>query len=405
MDYFKEEELALPNLRIALETIERVLGRFDNQDYRRWLRSEIAIAEKRGFRDYAASLERRRALAEDTPSHVTLGSLAEELRRKIRGIEDREEETTYLKGIFTLIQKYDGRCHDPNAAAAAADAPGLGNFGFKRSIVCRKGGFFNDYVAMTTGVLPASGGYTDHQGTCRECGAPTTHIKADASIVCTECGLTGNACDTSLDAVPFVDRPPNISATGYKRINHFNEWLAQLQAKGSTEIHPQIIEDVTAEFTKRRRKASEVTPDRVRKYLKVLGYTNYYEHEVQIASTISGTPPPYFTPQQEERLRIMFKLCQVPFDECPKRLKKDPATNKIRKNFPSYSYTLYKFCELMGYDDFLRYFKLLKSPKNLEQHDRMWEYFCSRLGWQYFPSSCMVSRPGTRCIPKNVHSL
>ena len=392
MSYFQEEEKALPRLRGALASIREVLTKYDDPVYRGWLRREIEVTKRRDFpREHLSALEERRALTEDTAGHVALSALADELERKIRSVEDREEETTYLKGMFTLMQRYDDD-PDPNPAPVETPGGGLGSFGFKRSIVSRKGGFYEDYVGMTTG----NGPMTDDEpgGDCNECGGTTIYLKREALVVCTECGLTRGSCDASLDAVPFVDRPPKISETGYKRINHFNEWLAQFQAKGSTEIHPNIIDEVVAEFAKRRQKSSDVTPERVRKYLKLLGYTGYYEHIVQIASIISRKPPPYLTPQQEERLRIMFRLCQVPFDECPKRLKKDPATGKIRKNFPSYSYTLYKFCELMGYDDFLHYFKLLKSPKNLEQHDRMWEYFCSRLGWQFIPSSCMVGPGG-----------
>ena len=390
MSYFQEEENALPLLRRALASIRGALADYDDGGYRGWIRREMAEAERRGFpRDHRSALEERRALAEDTPGHVAMSALADELGRKIRSVEDREEETTYMKGMVTLMQKYDGGGDDDDVDEPAPAPGGLGNFGFKRSIVSRKGGFFEDYVVMTTGGRPQTNN-NEPGGDCNECGAPTVYLKGEALVVCTECGLTRGSCDVSLDAVPFVDRPAKISETGYKRINHFNEWLAQFQAKGSTEIHPDVINEVVEEFTKRRQKSSDVTPERVRKYLKLLGYTGFYEHIVQIASIISRKPPPYLTPQQEERLRIMFRLCQVPFDECPNKLKKDPATGKIRKNFPSYSYTLYKFCELMGYDDFLHYFKLLKSPKNLEQHDRMWEHFCSKLGWQFIPSSCMV---------------
>ena len=57
----------------------------------------------------------------------------------------------------------------------------------------------------------------------------------------------------------------------------------------------------------------------------------------------------------EERLRIMFKDIQRPFDNnCPKE----------RKNFLSYSYVLYKFCELLSEDSYLQYFPFSNLRRN-----------------------------------------
>ncbi len=90
---------------------------------------------------------------------------------------------------------------------------------------------------------------------------------------------------------------------------------------------------VQAECCKRRLSKNEVTPKRVRGFLKNLGraYSKYYEHSAQITERISGVPPLYMTPEQEERLRVMFRQSQVPFDEMPRSIK-----GKKRKNFLSY---------------------------------------------------------------------
>ena len=46
-----------------------------------------------------------------------------------------------------------------------------------------------------------------------------------------------------------------------------------------------------------------------------------------------------------------------------------------RKNFLSYSYILYKFCEYLKLDDLLQYFPLLKSPQKLMEQDQVWKNF------------------------------
>ena len=59
---------------------------------------------------------------------------------------------------------------------------------------------------------------------------------------------------------------------------------------------------------------------------------------------LSGISPPTMTPHLEEQLRNMFRDIQEPFE------KHKP---KGRSNFLSYGYCLYKFCELLGHDEFL----------------------------------------------------
>ena len=79
----------------------------------------------------------------------------------------------------------------------------------------------------------------------------------------------------------------------------------------------------------------------------------------------------------EDKLRLMFHKIQAPFE------KVKPAH---RKNFLSYSFTLYKFCELLGEDEYLPCFPLLKSKEKLYIQDRIWEAICHELQWQFIRS-------------------
>jgi len=50
----------------------------------------------------------------------------------------------------------------------------------------------------------------------------------------------------------------------------------------------------------------------------------------------------------------------------------------------SYSYVLYKFCELLGEDQYLPCFPLLKSKDKLYRHDVIWKKITTDLGWEFF---------------------
>ena len=161
----------------------------------------------------------------------------------------------------------------------------------------------------------------------------------------------------------------------YKRENHFNEWISQFQAQEMTCIPDEVIGQLRSELKKIKIKNLEdITHAKIRGLLKKLRLNKYYEHVPYITNILNGIQPPNMPQELEERLRMMFKDIQKPFDKnCPTE----------RKNFLSYSYVLYKFCELLGEDDYLQYFPLLKSKEKLYQQDIIWKKICNDLRWEY----------------------
>ena len=115
----------------------------------------------------------------------------------------------------------------------------------------------------------------------------------------------------------------------------------------------------------------------MKRVLKKLQLTQYYEHTTYIISKLSGVPPPTISRETEEKIRLMFRQIQAPFEKyCP----------KDRTNFLSYSYVLHKFFQLLELDDFIKYFPLLKSREKLKHQDKIWERICIDLNWDYYPS-------------------
>ena len=203
----------------------------------------------------------------------------------------------------------------------------------------------------------------------------TLHL-SEGKLICTECGYCEEIIMDS-DKPNYKDPIPDVTAYAYKRINHFNEWLAQFQAKESTDIPEDVYEKILVEIKKQRLLDKTITPRKMRIILKKLSLNKYYEHVQHIINKVSGVPPPKITREVEEKFRQMFKEAQETFTiYCP----------KDRKNFLSYSYTLHKFCQLLELDDFLPCFPLLKSRDKLKEQDRIWKQICSYLGWQFISS-------------------
>jgi predicted nucleic acid-binding Zn-ribbon protein len=217
----------------------------------------------------------------------------------------------------------------------------------------------------------------DMSGECVECGTDMMFSQNEAMLYCTECGMTEFILIDS-DRPSYKDPPRESSYYAYKRINHFNELLAQFQAKGSAEIPPENIEQIITEFKKQRiTDFKNIKYRQMREVLRKLKLNRQYDHIPYIISRLNGSIAPVMDRETEEKLRHMFKEIQPSFQKhCPKN----------RRNFLSYSYVLYKFCELLELDDFLASFPLLKNRDKLYQQSKVWQCICEEMSWEYIRS-------------------
>jgi rubrerythrin len=215
---------------------------------------------------------------------------------------------------------------------------------------------------------------------CPDCQTPMRLAINEAYIVCPTCGNHDVYFEPSVSGLTYEQELNTDTSVhfAYKRINHLRELLAQLQAKERSEIPPDVIAKMQAEFKKARvMDVNEITQAKVKMYLKKLNLNKYYEHARQITNILNGKPPPVISGELYETLVNMFHDIQEPFEQvCPKN----------RKNFFSYSYILYKFCELLGETDMMELFPLLKSREKLYQQDCIWRDICKITGWTFHKS-------------------
>ena len=214
-------------------------------------------------------------------------------------------------------------------------------------------------------------------GTCPMCSISLVCLPQDGIMVCSDCGYQ-EALLVEQNRPIYKQTSKEASHFSYKRINHLNEWISQIQGKESTDIPEDIFERILAEIKKENiTDPKRITHTKMREILKKLRLNKYYEHINYIINRINGQPTPHFPPEIEEKLRTMFKQIQPAFlKHCP----------KDRKNFLSYSYVLYKFFQLLGMDEYLRYFPLLKSREKIFAQEVIWRAICKELNWEFIPS-------------------
>lgn len=199
----------------------------------------------------------------------------------------------------------------------------------------------------------------------------------DGCVYCNNC-FTQESILIDHEKPSYKDPPKEIIYYAYKRINHFNEWLNQIQGKETTDIPDEVYDCISYEFKKEKiNNMALLTRNKIKSILKKLRINKYYEHAPHIKYKMNGVPVPHMSPELEDRLRHMFCQIQVPF------LKYSPPE---RKNFLSYSYVLHKFMELLEEDQYLESFPLLKSRDKLYQQDQIWQKICADLGWAFYKS-------------------
>ncbi len=213
--------------------------------------------------------------------------------------------------------------------------------------------------------------YINDYENCK-CGGELIPVEHLGMVICNECGLQQKFL-IQHEKPSYKEPPKEVCFYAYKRINHFREILAQFQAKETTQIPKEVLENIKKQIIKERIQLKELTNNKAKDILKKLGYNKYYEHIPFIKDKL-GIKPPIMTPQLEEKLCNLFMDIQKPYAKhCP----------DDRVNFLNYYYVLYKMCELLDEKKFLPFFPMLKDPIKRIEQDEIWKKICKELNWEF----------------------
>jgi hypothetical protein len=199
-------------------------------------------------------------------------------------------------------------------------------------------------------------------------------------MVCRICGESQTILVES--DIPNYKEECNDTKTyvAYKTMNHFNEWLNKIQGKEVIELSEEVCDKIKKEINKYNLNGDvkNITPYYMREILSKLGLNKYYDDIPYIIFKTTGKEPPQLAREQEEKLRLMFREVQEPF-----KIYKP----NMRKNLISYSYIIYKLCELTELDFILPFIHLLKSDQKIKDMDIfIWKKICAHLNCEFIPS-------------------
>lgn len=356
------------------------------------------LDEKNNVNQYIDDLQKLKLKIKGTTSTVELWRLerdAEVLEKKIKSIENETDMMDYyLRTGDILYNYYDiqdqiqqgNYAHTSNKAKPGSILAILEEVAQEEGLkqgeakpvqkALQRNQLLNEYLQLEdpSMVRNTIDDYEDSWTICEKCSSEMIICLNEANITCSKCGYQ-DALLVDTDKPSYKDPPREVCYYAYKKINHFNEWLAQFQAKESTEIPDDVYDAILFQLKREQIiNMSTLKPTKLREILRKMKCSKYYEHIPHIINRLNGQNAPFMSREDEEKLRHMFREIQPSFKKhCPKG----------RRNFLSYSYVLYKFCELLEMDEYLACFPLLKNRDKLYMQDKTWKLICEDMGWGY----------------------
>jgi len=361
------------------------------------------LERKENIDTYKAELETLKNKINETTSDIEIWRLereAEELEKRIKSIENGSELMDYYLRTGDILYNYydiqDQIQQGTQTFNTTKAKPGsilaileevaqeegqetkntvvLPNSTEKKSL--QRNQLLNDYLQLEDPSMAKNTieEFDDPWTNCDLCGNEMIMCLNEANLTCSKCGHQEFILVDS-DKPSYKDPPREVCYYAYKKINHFNEWLAQFQAKESTEIPNEVYDAILVQLKKERiTNMSALKPTKLREILRKMKCSKYYEHIPHIINRLNGQNAPFMSREDEEKLRHMFREIQPSFKKhCPKG----------RRNFLSYGYVLYKMCELLEMDEYLTCFPLLKNRDKLYLQDKVWEQICKEMKWQF----------------------
>jgi len=309
--------------------------------------------------EMSARLQKMRCDAKAKPHEIAA------LERTIKDLASDKTLHEFMLKASPLLRAYNDCLERERSGGRSTSAAVNGRYaGMSRARL------LEEYITDVEGVSNTK--IENANAVCR-CGEVYAIHHSEALYVCKTCGIAETFIDPSNAALNYDDQfTLNVNPSfAYKRLNHFLEWLSQLQGLETTTIPEDVLNSLRMEMKKDRTEI--IVQSKIRDALKRLKLQKYYEHVPHICGLL-GSPPPVFTRKLQDKLKSMFEEIQIPFkNHCP------PA----RKNFLSYGYVLYKFCQLLEQDHLLDQFPLLKSREKLHAQDMIWKGICADLKWQF----------------------
>jgi len=272
------------------------------------------------------------------------GTSIKELVNEINNIKSKTEEIDYFFNTSEILNKY--YCTEKNNE----------NFDIVREY----------YNAINLSIPIKYIEKLNLSKNCKNCNGSDCLVE-DEDLTCVLCGFVNDKYISKL--LSHKESQENYSYVPgdlhYKRLDYFKQWLNQIQGKEQTDIPDNVIDEIILQIKVERIKDISKMPNSlIKRLLKKTGNSKYYEHIPFIKYRITGIKPLSISIEIEEMFINMFSEVEKMWAY---------VKTEERSSFFSTPYILHKFSQLLGLNEYLIHFPLLKSREKLYKQDLMWK--------------------------------
>jgi len=368
-DYFKKLKGKPPTIKKEIADLE----------------TQIAVLKKECINPGQTDLHKRfmccKYCALNRRSYLDLIDQIIKLEREVVDINSNTEENEYYLNTYELLSLYD----QPNTVTAKA-TPGSNSveaetvFDTRTGPPMRKSNILKEYLDITGKEQFIEKVHTSEFDVCPTCDTLRIYDPVCGTLICEGCGIAiHDGFLSSKCSFKDIQTMESSKQFEYKRVGHCKYWILKIQGKEPADIPKEVYTGIEKEIAKERIKNREtITPTKVRVWLKKIGHSKHYDHIVLITRHIGGTKSIDIPQDREEKLINLFKEVEEIFEI---------VKPSYMSNFMSFPYTLYKICELLEWDEYLPWFKLLTRDERLLKQDDVWKKICKGLKWEFHPTT------------------
>lgn len=207
----------------------------------------------------------------------------------------------------------------------------------------------------------------------------------EGEVVCAECGrVVRRNHEETQDTLMWADRSHyeqriKFKKSIYKRSEHVRDFYNNLQAIKIPNIPSNVYNDVVEKIKELGVPLNHVEPFHIKRALRVLGWSRYYEYVPLLQCHIHKIMGKQFAPTKlpislVNTHQALYKQVEMVYDK---------VKPHNRKNFFNLNYLAFKFCSLLGDYEYLHLFRLPRTKSVLQKNEETWEKICHELHWPY----------------------
>lgn len=211
---------------------------------------------------------------------------------------------------------------------------------------------------------------------CPKCMVAMQYNQTTQHLMCPRpgCGFLRRFADMTSANLPYGEELEFFKYS-YNPVTHLDDTIRAAEAGEAYVVPAEHLERVMRILVSRGVKPEDVTIPMIRDITHKMQDIRT-ENVVQIYSRLTGRAPRRLSTFEKDQIRIMFMI-QEPYY-------RKHAGERI--NLLSYPYTVYKYCELLGYWEMLEALPLLRGASNLTAHDAIQAKINREMDWQFVPT-------------------